>query len=312
MGIAPRILGGTLGTIRFRRQRRHDWKCAMPLPRSQVSELFAALDINGGLVVMFKAYLDESYDSKILVISAWAADAVIWPDVEAQWARQIQRVGVSEYHAVDCAHGVEEFKGWPKEKRNLLTKKLTRIITHRRPLHPTIRKGMYGISVALLLDDYRELMTGAAGEEFPDPYMLALQLIVRRIAYQASRLPEGEQVECIFDQNEEFAGNATDLFTRIVRSPLVPHREKLRGIAFESSKKFIPLQAADLLAFETLLAVRRKLSPGGRERELRRSLKAMFAMPLNGFVIGSEYLTNLLKHHGLMALAIRRSAPPYL
>ena len=170
---------------------------------------------------MFRAFLDESYNSRVFIISGFAADTTVWPSIEAQWNRAIKRKHLKRCHAVDCFHGKEEFKDWPREGREELTAELSRILTHRRPSSSKIREGIYGVTYATDRQGYRDLMKGSP---YPDEYMLLLQLMIRRLAALCQALPSTERIDVVMDRNASFTGKATEQFERLAEDPCVEHR----------------------------------------------------------------------------------------
>jgi hypothetical protein len=61
-------------------------------------------------------------------------------------------------------------------------------------------------------------------------------------------LPQGEQLAFVFDQKFGFEGRSDAIFLALKK--YFPYSEKMSAVKFASSKVVVPLQAADLVAFE--------------------------------------------------------------
>jgi uncharacterized protein DUF3800 len=202
---------------------------------------------------MLTAYFDESFDEskRFYVVAGFVAPVVVWGRIETQWKQTLESFGIkTRYHAKDCYHGREEFEGWYPPQRDLLTKKLARIITHTHPISKKRRSGVYGVAHAVNWDDFNEIMPGSG---FPHPYTFLFQITIRRLARWTYDSSPDEKLQIILDRGQ-FSGACSDIFNDVVQNPKVDHRERqnLQGISSQSSSEFVPLQASDLLAYRTL------------------------------------------------------------
>src|SRR5713101_2368828 len=105
--------------------------CTIP-----VKELWEGFNPKGfwkGTFVLFRGYIDESYDNaqKIFAMSCLIAKGSQWWRMERAWKLHLAAVNrelkkqrrslISRYHASDCSTRRNEFKGWTyKERDNLV------------------------------------------------------------------------------------------------------------------------------------------------------------------------------------------------
>jgi len=202
---------------------------------------------------MLTAYFDESFDElkRFYVVAGFVASVAVWSQIETQWKRTLNSFGIkTRYHAKDCYHGRDEFEGWYPPRRDLLTNKLARIITHTNSFSKKKRSGIYGVALAVNWDDFNEIMPGS---RFPHPYTFLFQITIRRIARWTSDSSPDEKIQIVLDRGQ-FSGACSDIFNDVVQNPKVDYTERrnLQGISSQSSSEFVPLQASDLLAYRTL------------------------------------------------------------
>ena len=74
----------------------------------------------GGLWGMLSAYLDESgthKGSRICAIGCLLASPLQWERLTCSWKKVLGEVGLTDFHAADCANGAQAFKEWGAEDR---------------------------------------------------------------------------------------------------------------------------------------------------------------------------------------------------
>lgn len=86
-------------------------------------------------------------------------------------------------------------------------------------------------------------------------YIFALQNCLSGIKLHCKRhtpLSQDERVDLVFDQNAQFSPRAVEAFNGYKINPLLSEYERnlVGSLSFADDKEVIPLQAADLLAYE--------------------------------------------------------------
>jgi hypothetical protein len=209
--------------------------------RSQVTDVAGLLHPRSSQLrqmAMLRAYLDESTDSKrerVFAIAGYLGTEEEWLKLENAWKEATR--GLECFHMAECESQVGEFEEWPKEKCIELVTALVTILLERE---------LYGVCSAIMIDDFKRV--------FPDEpldtlYYLCFQHCVSSIAELACS--RGEEVAFVFDRTSEFSGTALNHYNALATSEKWQYSRWLGPIAFESKVKFIPLQAADLVAYET-------------------------------------------------------------
>jgi hypothetical protein len=145
---------------------------------------------------MFKAYLDESYNTRTVCVGGFLAHEKVWQEIEPKWKERIAyenrksaKLGfppISRYHATDCANLKNEFapeKGWDIPRQIKLTKRWIEIIQLHRPAGIVMgggaadflknftsdterwREGLYYFSIIMCLYHIADLMEGTSPNE---------------------------------------------------------------------------------------------------------------------------------------------------
>ncbi len=197
---------------------------------------------------MFIAYLDESgtHDqSKFASLAGLVDRENGWAAFEERWKALLARYRVDEFHMADfeSRHGEFEWRNYwflPDEelRHPFLTDLIQAIDTSRR-----LRVG-----VTLSLSDYHELVPESLQARYHPYYFLLAKVVEDLWRVSFLKLPPGEQLVFVFDQKMGFQGRSENIFSALKEN--LRYSEKMAGVEFKSSRVVVPLQAADLMAFE--------------------------------------------------------------
>lgn len=227
------------------------------------------------------AYLDESggLDRPVITVAAVVANAKQWTRLERKWQGILrrERVPVFRMSLFENRRGV--FEGWPENRRFSFIYDLAQII---------IEHVAFGTANSVGSDDYQAVMVPAmiAGDDpKTDVYTLLLQCSLEEIV-RFLHIPPTERISCVFEHSDSRRGAAlADSYAR-----LLSLRARWRGIfgpkiefAAKTAPNAIPLQVADLLAYEGYKHVTNQYVLGGR-RPPRRLLKRL--LETQRFVVG--------------------------
>jgi hypothetical protein len=207
-----------------------------------------------GIVGVLKAYLDESgtHDgSPVLTVAAYMARPREWRDWTKKW--NVAKRPIKIFHAVDCANFRDEFEGWDETKRNEFVARLLPVIAN---------SDFPGVVVGIHMEEFRRVMRGRDGlkEIFGTPYAACLQWVIQIIMNFALGANSRERIGFVHETND-YQHEALNSFNWIKE-----HGNKLGtviGLQFGDKVDYVPLQAADILAYE---GNKRLRDPDRRER----------------------------------------------
>ena len=202
---------------------------------------------------MFEAYFDESGDpahpdNEIFSLAWVVAPSNAWKKFSLAWNRILRRHKIDVMHMRDYEHCLRQFKGWSKPQKEAFAAQLAGI------LKPHFKMGQCH---SMSSEVWRKQVSPEMVTNFRKkrgPYVFLLQSCLEELADYAKTLPKGERIACIFDENSLVAGAKP-----LCLGAAVEHYSALKeargwdffaGATFESKKEFVPLQAADMLAYE--------------------------------------------------------------
>ena len=208
---------------------------------------------------MIKIFVDESgvhTDADVITVAAYAGRPKVWRQWTNEWRRK--KRPIETYHAVDSANLRGEFLGWTAEKRDELVARLLPIIADAR---------IAGAVIGLHLGEFRK----AVGDrkEIPNalgnPYTTCFHWLVQSILELLNH-NKTEPLKFVHEKND-FEGDAKRSFDWIQENAN-PNRVPM-SLFFGGKKEHMPLQAADILAYE---ANKRFRDPDRPERKAWEAL----------------------------------------
>lgn len=213
-------------------------------------------------IVLLIAYFDETgthKQARLTGLSGFIAPSQIWGEIATSWDARLKAEEPDHrakvYHAVDCFNGYNEFKNliyWTRVRRELLTSDLAQILAS---------KGISAISSALLQADWDDVFASLASDtfrlRFPSAYHLCFEHCVQQAFSWSERFAKGAPVAFVFAEQNEYQEQAEQILRAYQAS--TERGSKIASITFSSPQKLIPLQAADLMAYEITKSV---MQPG--------------------------------------------------
>lgn len=226
---------------------------------------------------MLQAYWDESGSvadpqSHYMGIVGLVASIESWQRFEPLWQAALTDFGLSHFHMKDFAQWRGQFADrarWSEIRRREL---MSRLLDAIAAAQPRIHGGVMD------LDAWRAL----SKEEqsfFLDAWYPCMQECIRLAAVYAQ--VDAEHVELIFSHHPEFWGRAKGLWKAIKESKHQPAADKLGPFSMADMRSVLPLQAADLVAYEFLKASSVLTSGNG---DLRFPFKKLLEIDPRAFV----------------------------
>ncbi len=219
------------------------------------------------MAAIYSAFGDESLDGKrtIFAVAAIIGDQQQWDNLSKAWFSATRGI---DFHASDCESGHRDFEGYPERERQILYRNLTMLLCDSTLIG-------YGIAISVVAHN-REFPGNLRKNVANSPYLLCFSHVVMECAETARVLMPPGKVHFTFDRNDENKGTATFMYDCYTKSEWVRSHEYLDGeISFASREGKAPIQAADLVARETMKQFERELSGlSGKRLSMEALLRA--------------------------------------
>jgi hypothetical protein len=237
----------------------------------ELFEVWNPLGVNGTFVLL-SGYVDESYNEHVFTLCSvnakgktWAEFTRLWKITLNTWNRRLQAQGrptISRYHTTDCSNFKKEFKGWSKEEQREFFADLVKVFSRHR---------IDAVAVSVDLGEFHRIIPEAqrlAKPDFPTfLYGTTLKLLLTRITDRYCVEHPDTRITLV-QEACQYSAAAADAFQQAVNDPGFDHRECLVSFASATPTVCIPLQAADLLAYEFFKDSMRTIAPRDRRVSL--------------------------------------------
>lgn len=156
------------------------------------------------------------------------------------WAKDLKRIGISAAHMTDCALGFGEYKSLTIAQR-IESEKLLIINIKRR--------SKFGISICVGRELYENIFKDVSGA--PSAYTFLLLLCVNKISEYIHKVNYQGKVDYNFESGHAKASEANKFMDFIAKnSNPAMDIHRYAAHAFVDKKTSLPLQAADMLAWQ--------------------------------------------------------------
>jgi hypothetical protein len=249
-------------------------------------------DISRRQILVLKAYFDDSgtHDSsKAVVWAGFMATEDQWTAFEDKWTALLKREGLKTFHMTEVHNCLGQCLDWSRARSDSVIHDFRQVIAEM---------DVVGIGSVVRTDDWAEVVAPHPWlvERLVSPIHLAWEHTVQQALHWAQRRAEAgmppEKVAMIFDLKQSEAARCIDVEGMYRKDQ--PWFDWFNGAAFFAMQDHLPLQAADMLAWETYTLEKERHSQGG-EPDLRPHFKAMIRdVPLHGQFYDSEALRTLV------------------
>lgn len=217
--------------------------------------------------LVLQAYLDGANKPtsrhRTITLAAMLAPEGIWTRFEHLWEHVLDKHHLSWWHTSDAMspEGSREFlwpdhrDSWTPDKAREVKQELWGLIWDFQPRFA--EDGYQVLATTLDLNAYRR-MRGEVGEVMRD----AEAVCVRRINQMLWLPPREGKIHFVFDQGEGFQKQIEQVQARDKKKkdPTIDWARRIHAITSADARCTLPLQAADLVAWETDRAWRTRLS----------------------------------------------------
>jgi len=194
--------------------------------------------------------------SEVTVIAGYIADKASWDRLTRQWKTALREYEIEgAFHVSSYWRNEEPYKHWSDAKKKKCLARFIRIARDNT---------WFAIGGMVPTKDYDQILAPEFDDKnlgklnFVHPYHFCFQMLfVRMMEYLKNEIDQRfprrpgfkERVAFVFDRQEQFESLATRGFNLI--KTIIDPEDRFASIIYGPKEIYIPLQAADLLAFYT-------------------------------------------------------------
>lgn len=218
-----------------------------------------------------RAFIDDSGsggDSRFFVLGGFMANFETWERFSDDWDATLSTAPAIAYFKMAEANSLnQQFEGWSDNERNEKVNALIDVID---------RHGLFQGTCAIEASDYNAVVKPVLGNvlngEYDDPYLYLFMGIVSHFAAMEHRWEYAQRdvppsrivifdetahtgqppqpVDFVFDEGKRLTDRAARSLYETSLKNLNVFSDRLGSVDFRDDKKFVPLQAADLAAWQ--------------------------------------------------------------
>lgn len=195
-------------------------------------------------LVILQAYVDESgtrNQDACMTFAGFISPAEEWAEFSNEWQRCLDAPPtLKSFKMREAANNPSgEFRNWKKDDVRRKVRELVQIIRRHAKL---------AIHCTTSIRDFDALFSSQDGP-LANPYCLSFYAILTGIGYEAAEM-NAERLELIFDQHDKYARLVKSVYP-YMKKKCDPELARMLPVEplFRDDVEFLPLQAADLLAW---------------------------------------------------------------
>jgi hypothetical protein len=253
-------------------------------------------------VVILTAYFDESgthSGSEAVAVAGYVSTPDRWERFGQEWREALAAYNIEYFHMTDFANGTNPYKQWPKQKRRHRFERLVSIIN---------KHALASVGIVIPVSFYESAMSPKAKRISGGPYGHAVRCCFMDLAkIDRSNVVGHENVwiDYVFEAGVKGSGMIVKTFRESAKNENTRNQFRLHSIRFEDKRQFVPLQAADILAYELYKHMPRQLGIDPRKQRVEH-LRHLGMIPCRWGFLGE----NELRRHAQMLELAPELAPP--
>ena len=236
---------------------------------------------------MLKAFIDDSGsggDSPWYVLAGYLGTVEGWAAFDDQWAAVLHRHPRIEYFKSSEAERLRGRGQWAGVSKEQRTSKLNALID---VIAQCARRA---ICVRMRQLDYNDLVKGGIPPAWDSPYYLLQTFIIGAAINIERNDGECEPIAFVFDRDQKHEKRSQEMLPAVRRMPSL--YGSLVDVSYQSEQDSLPLQAADLLAWQ----IRRFFSVKEPRREQFDFAQRSLPKEPHTFVVNKVMAGSIIAH----------------
>lgn len=209
-------------------------------------------------LIVLDAYFDDSgtHDgSPVVSVAGYLGLPAKWVSFETEWKLAMSEFGLNHFGMADYSNRAKPYCYWTEEERYARLERLMKISN---------AYALGSVGIAVPTESFNRVMSEKAKRISGGPYGLAATACFLRVANLVKSLSSEAWVAYIFESGTRGAGEVLKVFQENERDESQKHELRLLSLRFENKRQFVPLQAADIVAYETYRQLPKQLGTDPR------------------------------------------------
>ncbi len=220
----------------------------------------------GRYLLVFDGYFDESgvhADSDTVAVAGFFSTVERWREFESEWTVALSDFDLDFFHMTDFAMQVRSYADWTEPVRRQRLGRLIRIIASHTDCS-------FGCSVSK-----KEWEVEIGVRTGGTPYLFLAQTLFLTISGYMNEMKRDAWAAYVMEDGARGKGEVLKAYD--LMKGLYGDSARMLSIKFEGKRNFVPLQAADILAYE--LFKQHSNQVGKREPQSRMPFKLLYQLP---------------------------------
>ncbi|MCH7485180.1 MAG: DUF3800 domain-containing protein [Chloroflexi bacterium] len=201
------------------------------------------------------AYFDESGHRKdpqthVVSVGGFVTSDEIWDSFTEEWLAALLEFKLPYFHMADFANKAPRYR-WPEKLRRERLNRLLRII---------VKYPIASIAAAIPIDLYDSIVPSDVDRLTGGPYGLAALHCMLQLGTLAP-----ENIALIFEDGAEGASQVANTYELFQRTEDLRSKVRLDSFLLADKRRYPPLQAADILAYEMMRNIQTKMKLDSRD-----------------------------------------------
>jgi hypothetical protein len=217
---------------------------------------------------MLTAYFDDSGTSpneSIAVVAGYIATTDMWEVFDRRWSSLLSKYEVTQLHRADVESFQGEFGTWNPARRTEFVKKA----------HAIIRRCTYaGVGLALVKKDFEEVVPQSDPLQRYGIFGWCAHGCLAGVYTWCKKYNWNEPIHYVFEAGTKGQEQFNRTLSTLYKNDKSREQNRIGGWSFQT-KATMPLQAADVLAYEYYKFIHNEIVDG-RKRPIRLSARDLF------------------------------------
>ncbi|OGW49863.1 MAG: hypothetical protein A2V62_04295 [Nitrospirae bacterium RBG_19FT_COMBO_58_9] len=219
------------------------------------------------IMAMFTVYCDDSgtdENTRVAVVAGYLSNVAQWEIFNKEWTNVLEKFGVNGMRRTDLENFRGDFEKWCPARRTALLQQLQPIINRRTKM---------AVGTMVIKEDFEKLIPVGIREKTGGVYGFLAYTCLVGISQWCNRPSRrhSQPINWVFEAGTTGHGQVDKMFRATYANEKLRHATHLGGWSFRG-KETVPLQSADLMAYECFKLIENQVVDEGKKRPVRISM----------------------------------------